>query len=203
MSSRAGSHERSISLEGQTHSDELNGRDAGRPRPYRSKKKPPYSPCSFVYHAGTNTDSSRCDACRRRRIACQRDDESSACALCRHRGKDCTFLSKPQRRPRPQPTAVPNQARQSSHGDDLVLSVEPSRSHSTSGSPLALEPAVKSTTSMPGWTCLLSGLSGDQNPHLLRHLAFDDSDMFGDRRWMVWRVDPRLRGAAYLTVRDK
>ncbi len=54
---------------------------------------------------------------------------------------------------------------------------------------------------MPGWTCLLSGLSGDQSPHLLRHLAFDGSGLFGTRHWMVWRVDPRSRGAAYLTVR--
>ncbi|KAK5057786.1 hypothetical protein LTR84_011787 [Exophiala bonariae] len=87
-----------------------------------------------------------------------------------------------------------------SPGDDPIQSDQLFRSRSTSGSPLRQEPAVKSTTSMPGWTCLLSGLSGDQNPHLLRHLAFDDSDMFGDHRWRVWRVDPRLRGAAYLTL---
>ncbi|KAH8887361.1 hypothetical protein GQ53DRAFT_827157 [Thozetella sp. PMI_491] len=50
----------------------------GPARPYRSKSVKP------------------CDACRKRRVACIREEGLDVCSLCRHRKTTCTFLSNPQ-----------------------------------------------------------------------------------------------------------
>lgn len=49
-------------------------------------------------------------------------------------------------------------------------------------------------------TCLYTGSSSDQDPHLLQHLVYDDSQCFGDERWTIWRVGNRHRIRSYLTV---
>lgn len=56
------------------------------------------------------------------------------------------------------------------------------------------------TTMFLDRTCLYAGLSSDQDPHLLRHLVYDESQCFGDRHWTVWRVGSQTATPAYMTV---
>ncbi|KAL4791606.1 hypothetical protein BDV19DRAFT_291974 [Aspergillus venezuelensis] len=44
------------------------------------------------------------------------------------------------------------------------------------------------TTLSTDRTFLYSGSSSDQDPHLLRHLVYDESSRFGNPRWAVWRM---------------
>jgi hypothetical protein len=55
---------------------------------------------------------------------------------------------------------------------------------------------------MPGYTSLYSGLSGDQGPDLLRHLSFNQQNLFGTSLWTAWRVLPRMEDPVYFTVRQ-
>lgn len=57
------------------------------------------------------------------------------------------------------------------------------------------------STTMPGYTSLYSGLSGDQGPDLLRHLSFNQQNLFGTSLWTAWRVLPRMEDPVYFTVR--
>ncbi|OKL59876.1 hypothetical protein UA08_04663 [Talaromyces atroroseus] len=53
---------------------------------------------------------------------------------------------------------------------------------------------------MAGYTSLYSGLSGDQGPDLLRHLSFNQQNLFGTSLWTAWRVMPRMEDPVYFTM---
>ena len=130
----------------------------------------------------------RCDACRRRRIGCLVEPGQMSCNLCRHRGQACTFLSgapkKKKRRETPQHRAECN---------------EPPSSLVTSSA--AVSPQVTgSGNGVSDHTFLYSGLSGDQNVFLLRHLPFDASCLFGTNNWTIWRASTDSPCPAYFTV---
>lgn len=49
-------------------------------------------------------------------------------------------------------------------------------------------------------TCLYSGSSSDQDPTLLRHLIYDETECFGDELWTIWRIGKQQGVPSYLTV---
>ncbi|KAL4944638.1 fungal-specific transcription factor domain-containing protein [Aspergillus oleicola] len=54
--------------------------------------------------------------------------------------------------------------------------------------PRATPDILVETTLSTEQTFLYSGSSSDQDPHLLRHLVYDESSRFGNPRWAVWRM---------------
>ncbi|EPE27409.1 hypothetical protein GLAREA_04200 [Glarea lozoyensis ATCC 20868] len=68
--------------------------------------------------------------------------------------------------------------------------------------PPSIEPEdiTQTSTIFKSRTCLYGGPSSDQDPHLLRHLAFDSTNRFGDANWMVWRMLPRAQDPVFFTV---
>lgn len=161
--------------------------------------------CSLEKMA-VNADIHRlsCDLCRTRKVACLADDGSSTCSLCRRRGLTCTFLSKPGVKSRPgyEP------ARRKSQDDGYialrmrVLGRQGPANESATPTDEAGPTGAwfNQTTAMEGHTCFYAGMSGDHSPDLLRHLSFNEQNIFGNATWSVWRVHPRTRNPVYFTV---
>ncbi|KAL2812732.1 fungal-specific transcription factor domain-containing protein [Aspergillus granulosus] len=161
-------------------------------RPYRSRTSKP------------------CDACRRRRTACIRGEWADACALCSHRGVQCTFLTEPTRRSKPSaPGAPASEPEVSTQSALFSIREDSSDQHRTSPAsqshtlPHVTDGATLSDITLsPGHSFLYSGSSSDQDPHLLRHLVYDRSSRFGNTRWAVWRMGTgtTLSAPTYFTI---
>ncbi|KAI1860926.1 uncharacterized protein JN550_011081 [Neoarthrinium moseri] len=167
---------------------------SGASRPYRSKTVKP------------------CDACRRRRIACIRDNANGVCSLCRHRGHTCTFESLPPTRRARQAKAraatlgsrVDRPVEELADAPSLDETAQVPQVCDAGGDENELSSASRDwfngTTMFTNKTCLYSGASSDQDPHLLRHLVYDETECFGDDSWTVWRIGKDHGVSSYLTV---
>lgn len=112
---------------------------------------------------------SSCDACRRRKICCVREPNDPACSLCRMQKTDCQYQSKPNPRRRREKTTSPTDVTQDK--DPLISSTK------------GADP-VKA----PEWIYQFVGLSGDQDPFVLRHCLFDGSNHYRRPDWACYRV---------------
>ncbi|CAK4008924.1 transcriptional regulatory [Lecanosticta acicola] len=145
-------------------------RDANSPshgRKYKSRKERP------------------CDACRRRKVCCIREPGDGACSLCRMQNSSCRYDKGPtsrRRRPASGPPVTEDAESSSSvflrrHGsrdrrESLITTTTPGFSAATGGE----------------WISQYVGLSGDQDPFVLRHSNFNRSNYYKSDDWACLRV---------------
>ncbi|KAL1903853.1 hypothetical protein Sste5344_010446 [Sporothrix stenoceras] len=128
-----------------------------------------------------------CDACRKRRICCVRLPGTVDCALCQTRQVHCTYKSVP----------VPKHGRGPSKRRAAVAAAGTARgttATNTNGTTTAagsagMSPSTNSATltEPTRWITQFLGLSGDQDPFVLRHCTFD-ADCYKRLDWACLRV---------------
>lgn len=129
----------------------------------------------------------RCDACRKRKICCTRDAYEKDCSLCRTRGESCKYV------------LPPNVRRNRVPGANAAVKSRPSTSSSPSTGfvPPRLVQGngeAKSCSRVEGkgeWICQFVGLSGEQDPYVLRHCSFNHANCYkatGPAEWAVLRI---------------
>lgn len=146
----------------------------------------------------TLTVYDRCDLCRTRKVACVVDDGATACLVCRRRGLDCTFQSQPGIKSRPgyQPTRTRSQDQEHSALRFRFLGQQGTNQLPSDPSSHWFDQAM----TIKGHTCFYAGMSGDQGSDLLRHLSYNEQNIFGNASWSAWRVHPRIHDPVYFTV---
>ncbi|KAF2087637.1 hypothetical protein K490DRAFT_41715 [Saccharata proteae CBS 121410] len=114
-----------------------------------------------------------CDACRRRKICCVREPNDAACSLCKMQKLPCQYESMPNPRRRGQIDVGPSKGK----GFEVPNSFHTGRS-------------VKkgSQQDRPEWIYQFVGLSGDQDPFVLRHCQFNGSKYYRGSDWACYRV---------------
>jgi hypothetical protein len=123
----------------------------------------------------------RCDACRKRKICCTRDAFEKDCSLCRTKGETCKYVLPPNvRRTRP-PNAKP---RESISSPSSTSSIPPRPIQSCA----AGTGSVSRETAPSEWICQFVGLSGDQDPFVLRHCSFNHLNCYKAPDWAILRV---------------
>jgi Fungal Zn(2)-Cys(6) binuclear cluster domain len=141
-----------------------------------------------------------CDLCRVRKVTCIKEVDAASCALCQRRNVTCTFRSQPLRK-----NKGPNTSNDETRPLHQLASFRDLRiSFAKLDQPLqpsldALR-GIQPSMMIPGHTCFYSGSSGDQGPDLLRHLSFNEDNVFGGTSWAAWRVLPRVDNPVYFTV---
>lgn len=146
---------------------DADGSAANQGRKYKSRKERP------------------CDACRRRKVCCIREPGDEACSLCRMQQTVCQYDQGPTPRRR-RPPGAPRLSRSSAY--------TPTRS---SGNPATPSPSIASRSHLPSevappaageWISQYVGLSGDQDPFVLRHCNFNGSNYYKSGDWACLRV---------------
>ncbi|CAK7232375.1 hypothetical protein SBRCBS47491_008248 [Sporothrix bragantina] len=133
-----------------------------------------------------------CDACRKRRICCVRLPGALDCALCQTRQVHCTYNSVPvpkhgrgpSRRQRAATAASSESTTSSSQKEPSKTSTAIISSSTTGMSPKTNSATLAEPTR---WITQFLGLSGDQDPFVLRHCAFD-ADCYKRLDWACLRV---------------
>ncbi|KAH8896850.1 hypothetical protein GQ53DRAFT_819106 [Thozetella sp. PMI_491] len=149
--------------------------DSG-PRTYRARKRKP------------------CDACRRRKICCVRESDSVPCALCQMRSQQCTFLSQPNARRR---TTVAQVRASESPSSSTADHETPA---AAAGSYVPQELTGRPNVVSEEWISQFVGLSGDQDPYVLRHCQFD-GNRYSRSGWACLRVKGDIDQApAHFTI---
>ena len=127
-------------------------------RKYKSRKERPLA--SSLVCLVSSTYTPRCDACRKRKICCTRDAYEKDCSLCRTRGETCKYVLPPNVRKRGQPAA---RSRASTSSSSSPASIPP-RAVPTCSNGLSRP----SKAAASDWILQFVGLSGDQDPFVLR-----------------------------------
>ena len=150
-----------------------------------------------------------CDACRRRKICCVKESDAEPCSLCQMRSQQCTYMSRPavRRRRETSKNSVLSDSSSiiagsttwgKSDGSSLLTRPESQsdthiseeRPHSTSLSYSVFEvTTTRSTEATPPeqWVPQFIGLSGDQDPYVLRHCQFR-GNRYKRHEWACIRV---------------
>lgn len=141
-----------------------------------------------------------CDACRRRKICCVRESETEPCSLCQMRSQQCTFLSRPNVRRRGPPAAQSGDSPgEASPGNEVVQRTE--QEHVTSAEPHQQRRKIGAGELPDSWVSQFVGLSGDQDPYVLRHCIFH-GDKYNSHSWSYLRVRSGMgQTPAHFTVR--
>ena len=141
----------------------------------------------------------RCDACRRRRVACIRNSGETACSLCTHRQTTCTFLAPP-------PSRKPKGSASSSRTRNAPRHYQKSSSERSSSTAAPLQSSAtkykpSGSTIDPTRTFLYAGSSGNQMLPSLDPLLnlWQESDCLGNSQLVVWKVG-QLATPSYLAV---
>jgi hypothetical protein len=149
-------------------------------RKYKSRKERPWVNSSTTFMRLLTRQS--CDACRKRKICCTRDAFEKDCSLCKTRGESCKYVLPPNARRNRQPSA---RQRASTSSSSSTTSIPPR--------PLALFPGSsgsKPRKTVEGeWICQFVGLSGDQDPFVLRHCSFNHLNYYKTPDWAILRVN--------------
>ncbi|KAF2765730.1 hypothetical protein EJ03DRAFT_330720 [Teratosphaeria nubilosa] len=121
-----------------------------------------------------------CDACRRRKVCCIREAGDEACSLCRMQHGVCRYDQGPtprRRRPTPQqPLETPSET------ESITTPSFPTQAPPSRAIVSPLEPASGE------WISQYVGLSGDQDPYVLRHCQFNKSNYYRSGDWACLRV---------------
>ncbi|CAG8958284.1 hypothetical protein HYFRA_00000639 [Hymenoscyphus fraxineus] len=133
-----------------------------------------------------------CDACRKRKICCTRDAYENACSLCKTRGESCTYVLPPNVRRNRQVSTARQSASTSASGSRPGTS----GGNGTASSPRAFpsqanrQKILPSSVpeSKPEWICQVVGMSGDQDPYVLRHCSFNHLNCYKAHNWAILRV---------------
>lgn len=122
-----------------------------------------------------------CDACRKRKICCTRDAYEKDCSLCKTRGETCKYVLPPNVRRNRQPGANPRPRASTSSASSTTSTIPPR--------PVQPCLAPKAGTSPAGeWICQFVGLSGDQDPFVLRHCSFNHLNCYKASDWAILRI---------------
>ncbi|KAH6711124.1 fungal-specific transcription factor domain-containing protein [Leptodontidium sp. MPI-SDFR-AT-0119] len=124
-----------------------------------------------------------CDACRKRKICCTRDAYEKDCSLCRTRGESCQYVLPPNVRRNRQPNAAPQTSTSSPSSTGSI----PSRRRETRPRPLG-------SNGNREWICQFVGLSGDQDPYVLRHCSFNQQNCYRGAEWAVLKIKGDTNG---------
>lgn len=164
----------------------------------------------FPYQNGIiqNIDTiPRCDACRKRKICCTRDAYENACSLCKTRGESCTYVLPPNVRRNRQVSTARQSASASASGSRPGTST----SSGAVSSPRDPFPPTQSSRSnivpssvqesKPEWICQFVGMSGDQDPYVLRHCSFNHLNCYKAHNWAILRVKSNNELPLHFTVR--
>ena len=128
-------------------------------RKYKSRKERPF--VSPALSTQSTDHGHSCDACRKRKICCTRDANEKDCSLCRTRGESCRYVLPPNVRRHRQPAARLRASTSSSSSDSPI----PPRSVPAVVNRNGRRP---SNAAASEWICQFVGLSGDQDPFVLR-----------------------------------
>lgn len=121
-----------------------------------------------------------CDACRRRKVCCIREPGDDACSLCRMQNTSCRYDKGPTPRRRRPASGAPVLEESSSpvpglgggRRESVITAHTPSSSSQSGGE----------------WISQYVGLSGDQDPFVLRHSNFNRSNYYKSDDWACLRV---------------
>ena len=103
-----------------------------------------------------------CDACRKRKICCTRDAHEKDCSLCKTRGESCKYVLPPNARRNRLPAA---RQRASTRSSSSTTSIPP---RPVPGFASGGGRGRQSKVAASEWICQFVGLSGDQDPFVLR-----------------------------------
>jgi hypothetical protein len=140
--------------------------------------------CGALVTLSLLTAIQRCDACRKRKICCTRDAYEKDCSLCRTRGESCKYVLPPnvRRNRAPNPAVGRPRASTSSSSSTTTSSIPPRPVQSLS---------ANRPNGAPGgseWICQFVGLSGDQDPFVLRHCTFNHLNCYKAPDWALLRI---------------
>ncbi|RDW68416.1 hypothetical protein BP5796_09073 [Coleophoma crateriformis] len=124
-----------------------------------------------------------CDACRKRKICCTRDAFEKDCSLCKTRGESCKYVLPPNVRRNRQPTANASMSRVASSSSGTSIPPRPVANASASN-----QGSRSSKQAASEWICQFVGLSGDQDPFVLRHCSFNHLNCYKAPDWACIRV---------------
>lgn len=136
-----------------------------------------------------------CDACRKRKICCTRDAYEKDCSLCKTRGESCKYVLPPNiRRGRAAPAGRPETAMSNASSSSSSTPVPrssrglltPRKQNADSG--FGGELRRGSASGSGEWICQFVGLSGDQDPYVLRHCSFNALNCYKAPDWAILRV---------------
>lgn len=133
----------------------------------------------FTVHEKLTSNPS-CDACRKRKICCTRDAYEKDCSLCKTRGESCKYVLPPNVRRNRQPGAVPTPIARSRTSSSSTTSIPPR--------PVVPRGTRSGDGSVGEWICQFVGLSGDQDPWVLRHCSFNALNYYKAPDWAVLRI---------------
>ncbi|KAM3420876.1 hypothetical protein BST61_g4113 [Cercospora zeina] len=126
-----------------------------------------------------------CDACRRRKVCCIREPGDAACSLCRMQSQTCSYnLGPTPRRRRPAEISQSNP----NHGDAPEA-----------GSPPPPPINIQDSASLE-WRSRYVGLSSDQDPFVLRHANFNESNYYRSGEWACLMLQNTGRVPSLFTV---
>lgn len=134
----------------------------------------------------------RCDACRKRKVCCMREAGYTDCSLCRLRKTTCSFELKPNIRSRRTTVIKASEELESVHANNVSEIVQDTN--------LTATPIFAVERWDKEWISQYVGSSGDQDPFVLRHCAFNESNYFKKSDWACLRVDAREGSATHFTV---
>ncbi|KAE8452507.1 hypothetical protein EG329_000410 [Mollisiaceae sp. DMI_Dod_QoI] len=124
-----------------------------------------------------------CDACRKRKICCTRDAYEKDCSLCKTRGETCKYVLPPNVRRNRHPSARQRASTSSASPTTSTIPPRPVQPRSN------VKPEARSSTSPSGeWICQFVGLSGDQDPFVLRHCAFNHLNCYKASDWAILKI---------------
>ncbi|EME83990.1 uncharacterized protein MYCFIDRAFT_173052 [Pseudocercospora fijiensis CIRAD86] len=145
---------------------ELSSPNQNQGRKYKSRKERP------------------CDACRRRKVCCIREPGDDACSLCRMQNTSCRYDQGPTpRRRRRRPASAVAAATPSGESDQT-----PPGPILIPSNTAPLTPSVSQEQASGEWISQYVGLSGDQDPYVLRHSNFNKSNYYKSGDWACLRV---------------
>lgn len=128
-----------------------------------------------------------CDACRKRKICCTRDAYEKACSLCKTRSESCSYILPPNvRRNRQAPTR------------NSAINKTSNRATSDVNSKTPKTPKAAATE----WISQFVGLSGDQDPFVLRHCSFNQLNCYKAPDWACIRIKGDGEIPLHFTVSD-
>ncbi|KAL3428252.1 fungal specific transcription factor domain-containing protein [Phlyctema vagabunda] len=121
-----------------------------------------------------------CDACRKRKICCTRDAHEKDCSLCRTRGESCKYVLPPNVRRNRQPASL---SRTTSGSSGSSIPPRPVTNLNSS-----VQEARPGRQQASEWICQFVGLSGDQDPFVLRHCSFNQLNCYKAPDWACIRI---------------
>jgi hypothetical protein len=131
-------------------------------------------------------------------MCCVREPGHHNCSLCQRQSRECRFDSIPKTRPGRVPSrhhqAVADNGGTASVGESAALAAQRQSQSSCAGANeqrdiTSSSRGDKGQRSLNWKTTQFVGLSGDQDPFVLQHVSFNESNCYTQPDWMCMRVN--------------